>query len=233
MTSERIAWDSGTGYGPATVSGALRYAWVQLPFFAWLVLLWMLLWGQFTWLALITGLLVAVFVTTVFRLPAAELSGRINPGWLFIFAMQFLAALVGGSLTVAWQVLRPGGARGTAVVAVPLRVDDDLIMTHVGNTCSLIPGSLVLEADRANRVIYLHVIGVRDEADVEHQRASSLRWERRIVRAVGSRAQVEAVKAGVPVVERRAADRRDERGAAAGGGAADPGDERGERGDGS
>ena len=66
-------------------------------------------------------------------------------------------------------------------------------MTHTAVTASLIPGSLIVDADRDRRVLYLHVIGVRDEADVEAQRASVLRWERRIVMAVGSRAQVALV----------------------------------------
>ena len=84
---------------------------------------------------------------------------------------------------------------GAAIVAVRLRVDDDLIMTHTAVTASLIPGSLVVEADRERRVLYLHVIGVRSDADVERQRASVLHWEERIVRAVGSRAQVAQVRA--------------------------------------
>ncbi|WP_223848759.1 hypothetical protein [Microbacterium hominis] len=54
--------------------------WRQLPFFVWLVALWMLLWGQFTVLAAVTGLIVAIVVTRVFRLPpwssrAASTSG--------------------------------------------------------------------------------------------------------------------------------------------------------------
>jgi multicomponent Na+:H+ antiporter subunit E len=80
------------------------------------------------------------------------------------------------------------------VIAVPLRTDDDLIMTHVGVTASLIPGSLVIEADRDRRILYLHVLGVSSDRDVERQRESVLRCERRIVMALGSRAQVEAVR---------------------------------------
>ena len=52
--------------------------WKQLPFFVWLVALWMLLWGQFTWLAFFTGVVAAVLVTRTFRLPPVELSGRVN-----------------------------------------------------------------------------------------------------------------------------------------------------------
>lgn len=176
------------------VRRAFTAAWRQLPFFVWLVAVWMLLWGQFTWLAFFTGLLAAIFVTRVFRLPPVELSGRMNLWYGLVFVVEFVVALIAGSLTVAWQVIDVRRQPGSAIIGVQLRTDDDLIMTHVGVTCSLIPGSLVVESDRDRRILYLHVIGVRSDADVEKQRQVVLGWERRIVMAVGSRAQVEAVR---------------------------------------
>ncbi len=168
--------------------------WRQLPFFVWLVALWMLLWGQFTVLAALTGVVVAVFVTRVFRLPAVELSGRVNLWWGLIFVGEFLLALIRGSLTVAFQVLDWRRQPGTAIIAVPLVTDDDLIMTHVAVTASLIPGSLIVDIDRDRRVLYLHVIGVRDLDQVEEQRRSVQHWEERLVRVVGSRAQLQTVR---------------------------------------
>lgn len=173
----------------------LQQIWRQLPFFVWLIALWMLLWGQFTVLAFVTGLIAAVAVTRVFRLPPVELSGRVNLWYGVIFVLAFLGAVVRGSLTVAWQVLDLRRQPGTAIIAVRLRIDDDLIMTHTAVTASLIPGSLIVDADRDRRILYLHVIGVRSQADVEAQRESVLAWERRIVRAVGSRAQLALVDA--------------------------------------
>ena len=172
----------------------LRQLWVQLPFFLWLIALWMLLWGQFTWLAAISGLVVAIFVTRVFRLPPVELSGRLNLWYGLGFVVTFLGALIKGSLLVAIQVLDFRRQPGAAVIGVPLRIDDDLIMTHVAVTASLIPGSLVVEADRERRILYLHAIGVRTPADAEAQRQNVLLWERRIVRAVGSRAELAEVE---------------------------------------
>ncbi|MCH6230618.1 Na+/H+ antiporter subunit E [Microbacterium sp. CFH 31415] len=173
----------------------LTQLWRQLPFFLWLIALWMLLWGQFTWVAFLTGLIAAIFVTRIFRLPPVELSGRVNVGYGAVFVLAFLAALVRGSLTVAAQVLDFRQQPGTAIIAVPMITDDDLIMTHTGVTASLIPGSLIVDTDRDRRILYLHVIGVRSARDVERQRASVQTWERRIVMAVGSRAQVAAVRA--------------------------------------
>ena len=174
--------------------GVFVQLWRQLPFFVWLVAVWMLLWGQFTWTAFVTGVVAAIVVTRVFRLPPVELSGRVNLWYGVVFVLSFLVALVRGSLTVAWQALDWRRQPGTAIIAVPLRVDDDLIMTHTGVTASLIPGSLIVDADRDRRILYLHVIGVRSALDVERHRASVWAWERRIVLAVGSRAQVERVR---------------------------------------
>jgi multicomponent Na+:H+ antiporter subunit E len=174
--------------------GVFVQLWRQLPFFVWLVALWMLLWGQFTWTAFFMGVIAAVVVTRVFRLPPVELSGRVNLWYGAIFVLEFLIALVRGSLTVAWQVLDWRRQPGTSIIAVPLRTDDDLIMTHTAVTASLIPGSLLVDADRERRVLYLHVIGIRSAQDVERQRESVWDWERRIVLAVGSRAQVARVR---------------------------------------
>ena len=176
-----------------------RHLWrdirVQLPFLAWLVVLWMLLWAQFTVLSFLSGLVVAIFVTRVFRLPTVELSGRINHGYAALFVVQFLFAVLSGAISVTLQVFDFRRQPGTAIIAVPLRYADDLVMTHVAVVSSLVPGSLVVETDRDRRILYLHVIGVRNRADVEKQRAGVLRWERRVVRALGDPAQYRALKA--------------------------------------
>ena len=182
---------------------AVATAWRQLPFFVWLIALWMLLWGQFTWLAFLTGLIAALVVTRIFRLPPVELSGRVNLWWGLVFVVEFLIAVVQGSLTVAWQVLDFRRQPGAAIIAVQMVTDDDLIMTHTGVTASLIPGSLIVDTDRDRRILYLHVIGVRNDADVEKQRASVHHWEQRIVRAVGSRAQLQAMRADAAATAER------------------------------
>lgn len=175
-------------------STLLTQLWRQLPFFVWLVALWMLLWGQFTWLAFLTGIVVAVFVTRIFRLPPVDLSGRVNLWRGAVFVVTFFLALVRGSLLVAWQVIDPRKQPVSSIIAVQLRTDDDLLMAHTAVTASLIPGSLIVEADRTRRILYLHVIGASTPEQVEHQRRAILGWEARIVRAVGSKAQVALIR---------------------------------------
>src|SRR5690606_23851142 len=61
--------DPAGGRPMSPASSVATSVWRQLPFFIWLVTLWMLLWAQFTVLSLLTGIIVALFVTRVFRLP--------------------------------------------------------------------------------------------------------------------------------------------------------------------
>ncbi|MPS76277.1 MAG: Na+/H+ antiporter subunit E, partial [Microbacterium sp.] len=106
-----------------------------------------------------------------------------------------LWAVLRGALSVTVQVFDFRRQPGTAIVAVPLRYADDLVMTHVAVVSSLIPGSLVVEADRDRRILYLHVIGVRSKEDVEEQRQGVLGWEKRVVRALGDPSQYRRLKA--------------------------------------
>ncbi|MGB3732314.1 Na+/H+ antiporter subunit E [Microbacterium sp.] len=184
---------------PESKRGLGRDLLLQLPFLLWLILLWMLLWNQFTPLALVTGIVVAFFVTRVFRLPTVELVGRVNVWYSLVFVVLFLGAVVAGAMSVAIQVFDFRRQPGAAIVEVPLRYADDIITTHVAVTASLIPGSLVVESDRNRRTLYLHVIGMHTSEDVDRFRAEVLRWERRIVRAVGTPAQYAALKADAAV----------------------------------
>ena len=168
----------------------------QLPLIVVLVVLWMLLWGNPSLLNLVTGLALAVFVTRVFYLPPIELTGRLHPWHLAVFVADFAWKLVIASFQVAAQAFAPRPVKRNAVIAVQLYTRSDLIMTLTAITLSLIPGSLVLEADREKSILYLHVLRTPDTAAVEKARDAVLLIERRIVHALGSRADLERLKTG-------------------------------------
>lgn len=166
----------------------------QIPMLVWLVVLWSLLWGAFSWLNLLTGAIVALLVTRVFYLPPLRLSGRFNPWWAFVFAAHFTYDLFRASVQVAWIAVDPRKTPTSSVVAVQLRSRSDLIMTLVSIAISLVPGSLVVEADRLRGVLYVHVLATENLDDVESGRATVLAVERRIVRALGSREEYELIE---------------------------------------
>ncbi|MFJ1538544.1 Na+/H+ antiporter subunit E [Micromonospora chalcea] len=156
----------------------------------WLVVAWMLLWGDVSWGNLIAGLLVGVAVLVFFPLPPVTFGGRFRPRALLVFLITFIAELVSASLHVAAVALRFGYRPRGAIIAVPLRVRTDLNLTLTAEVISLVPGTLIIDVDRVEGVLYVHVLDVRGPQDVSDSRKRVLAVERRIVRAIGSPAEV-------------------------------------------
>ena len=69
------------------------------------------------------------------------------------------------------------------------------------------PGSIVIDLDREQRTFALHLLSVRDAAEVERQRAAVLATEDRVVRAFGSAAEIAALDRQPDQPERRPAGR--------------------------
>lgn len=151
-----------------------------------LVAIWMLLWGVFSWATFIAGVVVSVLVLTVFPLPPVTFLGKLRPAGLVRFAGRFFVDLVVASVQLAWTAFRFGYQPRCAVLAVQLAVHSDLNLTLCGEAVSLIPGSLIVDIDRDEGVLYIHVFDVSDEAAAERFRSKVHALEARIVGAIGS-----------------------------------------------
>ncbi|MBO4138849.1 Na+/H+ antiporter subunit E [Micromonospora tulbaghiae] len=162
-----------------------------------LVTVWVLLWGTFSWANVLSGLVVAAVLLVVFPLPPVTFAGRIRPVPLLRFVVRFLYDLVVASAQVAWLAVRSRHPQ-SAIIAVPLRVNTDLNLTLNAEALSLVPGSLILEADRSTGTLYVHVIGIRSLDEVELFRRGVLELEERIVAAVGSAEELSLVRRSVP-----------------------------------
>jgi multicomponent Na+:H+ antiporter subunit E len=161
----------------------------------WLVVLWILLWGRVTPGLLATGLVIGTVTIAMFPLPPLAIDGRIRPFAALRFGLRFVYDLVRASLEVASLAFRRDQEAPTAVIGVPLVTRSDLMLTLVAEVLSLVPGSLVVEIDRHDAIIYLHLIGVRDRDEVERERRRASETEARMIRAFGSpvdRAALEA-----------------------------------------
>jgi multicomponent Na+:H+ antiporter subunit E len=158
-----------------------------------LVTVWMLLWGVFSWANLISGLAVAAVVLVVFPLPPVTFAGRPRPLGLVRFAGRFVTDLVLASVQLAVLAFRFGHQPRSAIIRVPLRVPSDLVLTLTGEAVSLVPGSLIVDTDQASTTLYIHVIGVDDRDAVERFRREVYATEARIVRAIGSDAEISMV----------------------------------------
>lgn len=149
----------------------------------WLTVVWVGLWGDVSAANVLGGLAVALGVTLLLPLEDVELHGRISPVGVVRFAGVFLLELVRASVQVAVLVLRPRTSLRSAVLAVPVHGRGDRLLTLVGNSISLTPGTLTLEVDREAHVLHVHVLDVGD--DVEQVRRDIARLERAAARALG------------------------------------------------
>lgn len=169
---------------PPDTAGLLRRA---VPV-VWLVLVWVLLWGTFSWANVLGGLAVALAVLLVFPLPSAPGRGWPRPLPALRTIGRFVADLVVSSLQVAAQSLRAVG-RGreirSAVVAVPLESSSEFVMAMITEMLSLVPGSMVIEARPQQRTIYAHVLGADSDAAVAAFRAQVAQLEADVVAALG------------------------------------------------
>lgn len=165
----------------------------QVPLLVWLVLVWMLLWGTWSWANLISGTVLALVATVLLPLPPVVGGTRLHPVGLLVFLGHFVVDLVLSAAQVAWLTIRPGAVDRSAIIRVQMRTDSDLLLTIVAEALTLVPGSLVIDMDRGERTLSLHILHVRDLGDVERRRAAVLAEEERVVRAFGSPDEIAAL----------------------------------------
>lgn len=166
----------------------------ELPLLVWLVIVWGALWQDFSPGNLLFGALLAVLVARMFYLPPVELSGRFNILHAVPFALRFLGRVAAASVEVMYLAAVRGPRVISAVVAVPLRSHQDLMVTATGHVISLIPGSLVVEVDRSTSTLYLHALNVSSPDEVESLRKEVRSIEAGLIRIMGTREELEAIR---------------------------------------
>lgn len=133
----------------------------------WLTLVWILLWGTFSAANIASGLMVALVITLLLPLPRVPVEGKVRPLALARLIVYVAAKLVVSSFQVAWLAIRPGPPPLTAVLRAHLPVKSDLVLALSAGVLTLIPGSVVLEIDQKRRLLYLHVLDVGSDDNVE------------------------------------------------------------------
>jgi multicomponent Na+:H+ antiporter subunit E len=166
----------------------------ELPLLVWLVIVWGALWQDFSPGNLLFGTLLAVVVARMFYLPPVELSGRFNILYAIPFAVGFLGRVVAASFQVMYLAVVRGPKVTNAVVAVPLRSHQDLMVTATGHVISLIPGSLVVEVDRSTSTLYLHGLNVATAEDIAKLRSEVRAIEAGLIRIMGTREELDAIR---------------------------------------
>ncbi|WP_018330808.1 Na+/H+ antiporter subunit E [Actinomycetospora chiangmaiensis] len=162
----------------------------------WLTLVWVLLWGTFSWANLLGGFVVAVLVLVLFPLPAVTTGGQLRPVALLRVVLDVGRDLAVSSVQVAWQSVRPGPPPRSSIVAVGISDDSELLTAMLVECLSLVPGSVVVDASAEERTLWAHVLGADDDAAVERFRAQVARLEADLLRVGVHRVRVEPASSG-------------------------------------
>lgn len=149
-----------------------------------LTLVWLLMWGSWSWGTLVMGLAMASLLLLVFPMPRAARI-RIRPLAITWLTVTFLSNLVWSSAVVAWMALRPSGVRPGRVVAIRLHETDDFRRTIVAEMTSLVPGTVVIDLDPQGHLL-IHIIDHCDDARLRAEAQRIHRLEQRVARAFGA-----------------------------------------------
>lgn len=155
-----------------------------------LMVLWIMLWGSLQPSLLLVGLASAVLVLWLFPLPHTVFEFGLHPVATLWLVLRFLCDVVVSSVGVAWLAIRPQTPRGF-VVRVVLVGTTDLLQHLTALAVSLVPGSLIIEADTGagrvdgERSLLIHVLDAHDGSE-RGVTGRVLAQERRITMAFGN-----------------------------------------------
>jgi multicomponent Na+:H+ antiporter subunit E len=169
--------------------------WRQAPLLVALVALWCLLWDHIDVLTIVTGVLLAVAVTRALYLPPVLLSGRFNPWRGLLLGLRMSYDVIVASFQVAFFSVNPWWKPMNSIIAVQLLTRSDFVTTLTAEAISVVPGTVVVDIDRERGLLYLHALGTRTAADIEHVRQQVLGVEERIVLAIGTHEQAVSIRA--------------------------------------
>jgi len=170
---------------------------VQWPTLVWLTIVWVLLWGEVSVGNVLAGLIIGLLVSLAMPLPPVDAGGRLHPVACAHLIGRFAVDVMVASFQVGVLAFRPRPPM-SAVIGVRLRSSSDLYLTLTAELCSLVPGSIVVEAHRLTGTLYLHVLDVNDAEEIERARQRVLDQEERVLRAFASDAQLAAAGLGSP-----------------------------------
>lgn len=164
--------------------------WTRWPMVLWLTAVWVLLWGDLTVANVVIGFVLAVLLVTLMPMPRVGFEGRPWLPGIVVLVVRFLGDVVMASVQVAKKAVARGEPPRGAVIRVQLRSHSDLFLTVTAQLCSLVPGSIIVEAHRLTGTLYVHVFDVADSGGIDGARDHCLEIEKRVLYAFATDAAI-------------------------------------------
>lgn len=131
-----------------------------VAFFSWCLLTWVPDWQH-----IIVGIFVAALVTYLtgdFFIEPSSL-GHPRRYWYFIvhYMPFFIWEVIKANIDVAYRVLHPALPINPGIIKVKTSLKSDTALTFLANSITLTPGTMTIDVDRDNGILYIHWIDVK------------------------------------------------------------------------
>jgi multicomponent Na+:H+ antiporter subunit E len=128
-----------------------------------LIVMWIALWGSLSIANILGGAAVAIAVLVFSGSAKPRPVRNFDPAAALRYLRTFSMQLVVANWQVIKAVLRPGAIK-PGILAMPLHHASDAVVTLVGNSITLTPGTLTLETERRDdvAVLYVHALDLAD-----------------------------------------------------------------------
>lgn len=157
---------------------------------AWLFAVWMLLIRDLSAVSIGGGVLIAVGLQIFFPMPHVNPVKRFRPFHVAWLALRFGWDLLASALQVAYVVLRQKPAR-PQIIEVEMITRSEFYLTIASAMTCLVPGSLVVRARINPSRVTLHVLDRALSKGARGVEQSLHALEMRIVKALGSKAEIQ------------------------------------------
>ena len=131
-----------------------------------------IVWALLNWMPDWQNLLIGVFVSAFVAFLTGDLfPGRIkalfNPRryfWALYYIPVFLWECLKANIDVAYRVLHPDLPIRPGIVKVKTDLKSDVALTFLANSITLTPGTMCIDINKEEGVLYIHWINVLDDS---------------------------------------------------------------------
>ena len=145
-----------------------------------------IVWALLNWVPDWQSLLIGVFVSAFVAFLTGDLfPGRIkalfNPRrylWALYYIPVFLWECLKANIDVAYRVLHPDLPIRPGIVKIKTNLKSDIALTFLANSITLTPGTMCVDIDKKEGILYIHWINVLDDSIDGATKIISAKFER-------------------------------------------------------
>jgi multicomponent Na+:H+ antiporter subunit E len=133
-----------------------------LGYIVWALLNWLPDW-QHLFIGIFVSGLVVLLTKNLFPKRFHKLFDPKRYLWALYYIPVFLLECLKANLDVAYRVLHPDLPIRPGIVKIKTALNSDIALTFLANTITLTPGTMSVDIDKENGVLYIHWIYVKDK----------------------------------------------------------------------